>query len=87
MNEKAKKLYEGITDIDDDLIAEAYAYKEKIKLKQIMKRLAAVAACLCLCAGASLPVMAATGNEKAYEDRNTYVQSFFRRSALVFHRI
>lgn len=67
MNEKAKKLYEGITNIDDDLIEEAYAYKERVKPKRIMKRLAAVAACLCLCAGASLPVMAATGNEKAYE--------------------
>ncbi len=67
MNEKVKTLYEGITNIDDDLIEEAYAYKEKTKPKQIMKRLVAVAACLCLCAGISLPVMAATGNEKAFE--------------------
>jgi len=67
MNEKAKKLYEGITNIDDDLIEEAYDYKEKAGSKQIVKRFAAVAACLCICAAASLPVMAATGNTKAYD--------------------
>ena len=72
MNEKAKKLYEGITNIDDDLIEDAYAYKERVKPKRIMKRLAAVAACLCLCAGASLPVMAATGNEYGMQYKSHY---------------
>lgn len=67
MNENLKKLYEGITNIDDDLIETAYNYKEKINPRTIMKRIVAVAACLCLCATASLPVMAASGNDKAYD--------------------
>lgn len=67
MNEKAKKLYEGITNIDDDLIEAAYDYKEKARTKRIVKRFVAVAACLCICAVASLPVIAATGNVKAYD--------------------
>lgn len=67
MNEKARKLYEGITNIDDDLIEAAYAYKEKAGKKGIVKRFVVVAACLCICAAASLPVMAATGNTKAYD--------------------
>ena len=67
MKEKAKKLYEEITNIDDDLIEGAYDFKEKVKPKQIMKRIAAVAACLCICVTASIPVMAATGNDKVYD--------------------
>ena len=66
MNEKAKNLYEGITNIDDDLIEAAYAYKEPVRYKKTVKRIIAAAACLCLCAVASLPVMEAWGWEFAF---------------------
>lgn len=67
MNEKAKNLYEGITNIEDDLIEAAYSYKEPVHHKKTVKRIIAAAACLCICAVASLPVMAASGSDFAYD--------------------
>lgn len=67
MNQKAEKLYKGITNIDDDFIEEAYAYKVKTTSKKVTNWFVATAACLCICAVASFPVMAATGNTKAYD--------------------
>ena len=74
MNEKAKNLYEGITNIDDDLIEAAYSYKEPARHKKTVKRILAAAACLYICAVVSLPVMAAWGWEfrfPVYLDTNT----------------
>ena len=67
MNEKAKKLYDGVTNIDDDLIEKAYGYMPGKVHKIPIKKIIAAAACVCICAVASLPVMAATGNDYIYD--------------------
>lgn len=63
---KKEELYETLEGIDDKFINEADIVKLK-KKPSIWIKWVSVAACLCLCFCCSVPVLAAAGNEYAYE--------------------
>lgn len=64
---RGKDLLINMSDIDNKLISEAEKAVDKKKHTKVTKWIIAAAACLCLCACGSFPVMAAVGNDFAYE--------------------
>ena len=64
---RGKELLQGIVEVDNELILESEnAFHQKKKTIHV-KRWIAIAACLCLCFCLTVPALAATGNELAYE--------------------
>ncbi|MBR6147086.1 MAG: DUF4179 domain-containing protein [Lachnospiraceae bacterium] len=64
---RGKELLQNIVEVDNDLILESEKAFHRKKKKIHVKRWITVAACLCFCLCSTVPVLAATGNELAYE--------------------